>query len=137
MRLSSSLGLGDRVAFMGFLKEVGTALQSVDMVVLPSRYDGFGQVVIEALAAGTPVIVSSKAGSSEFFGREDGALVVDPDVQDLARGLGVALESKRELRAAARASRSRLIREFDWSTLAGRWLEGVEEAGIPLARFAD
>jgi glycosyltransferase involved in cell wall biosynthesis len=129
-RLISRLHVADRVSLVGFLQDTGSAIRSADALILPSRFDGFGQVVIEALSLGTPVIVSSKAGCSEFLSPDLGALVIEPDIPGLVRGLRSALQTKHELREAARASRARLAREFDWDELARRWLEEVGRAGV-------
>jgi glycosyltransferase involved in cell wall biosynthesis len=132
-QLISTNGLQGRVALVGFVQDVRRAIEAADIVVLPSRFDGFGHVVIEALATGTPVIVSSKAGSSEFFGREQGVLVVDPNVHSIAQGLRTALESERELHEAARNCLRQLLRDFNWDFLAARWIAGVRDAGIAVA----
>ncbi|WP_370260232.1 glycosyltransferase [Cryobacterium sp. TMT3-29-2] len=62
------LNLTDQVKFVHRLEndKVRDALAAADVLVLPSRYDGWGAVVSEALMAGTPVIVSSACGSSDL-----------------------------------------------------------------------
>lgn len=124
--LAASLGLDDRVSFLGFLSDPKAAVREADVVVLPSRFDGFGLVVMEALVLGTPVIVSSQAGASEFVGPEHGAIVVHPDARSVARALQQAAESKHELRRAARSARLYFEREFKWDDLARKWTEEVE-----------
>ena len=133
-RLIASLGLEARASVVGFLPDVRSAIRSADFVILPSRFDGFAQSVTEALALGTPVIVSSRAGSSEYFGRKDGALVTEPDVGSLVRTLQVALGSRRALREAANAGRARLAREFNWDEVARRWIEEAQRLGALPAR---
>ncbi|MFC0003688.1 glycosyltransferase family 4 protein [Micromonospora siamensis] len=65
-RLADELHVGDRVRWHGVLPnhEVNVLLAASDVLVLPSRYDGWGAVVNEALGAGTPAIVSDAAGSA-------------------------------------------------------------------------
>ena len=62
-----SLGLADRVTFHGALPndEAMAALASADMLILPSRFDGYGAVVSEALLRGIPVICSSECGARQ------------------------------------------------------------------------
>jgi len=74
-RLARSLRLGDRVAFQGVVSNaaVRSALSEADCAVLPSRFDGWGTLVNESLAAGTPVICTANCGaatlvSSPLFG---------------------------------------------------------------------
>jgi glycosyltransferase involved in cell wall biosynthesis len=129
-RLVARLRLGDRVTFLGYLADPAAAVRAADLVVLPSRFDGFGLVVVEALALGTPVLVSAKAGIAEFVGREQGALVVEPRVNDLRLALREALDTKAELRQAARSAGPALHVTFSWERLARHWLGEVERLGL-------
>jgi glycosyltransferase involved in cell wall biosynthesis len=61
-----SLGLANRVAFHGVVSNdaVRSALAQADCAVLPSRFDGWGTLVNESLAAGTPVICTAACGAA-------------------------------------------------------------------------
>lgn len=67
--LTSTLGITDRVRWHGTLPNavVRSRMEEVDCLVLPSRHDGWGAVVNESLLAGTPVLVSDGAGSSDLI----------------------------------------------------------------------
>jgi glycosyltransferase involved in cell wall biosynthesis len=135
--LISALRLGDRVSLVGYLDDTDSAIRSADALILPSRFDGFGQVVIETIAAGTPVIVSSKAGSSEFLAPEHGVVVIDPNVPSIVRGLRSAATDKEQLREAARSAGTYLAREFSWDRLARDWIHQVERLGVANGRLRD
>ena len=79
-----------------------------DALVLPSRYDGWGVVVNEALCAGTPVICSSKAGAAELVERFSAGVVFDPrGASSLARAFRILLDEPTQLcfmRARARTA---------------------------------
>jgi phosphatidyl-myo-inositol dimannoside synthase len=81
---AKKLGIEDRVVFTGFIPEDKKAdyYRMADVFVMPSRWEGFGIVFLEALACGIPVIASSVDGSREAV--RDGALglLVDPDKPD-------------------------------------------------------
>jgi UDP-glucose:(heptosyl)LPS alpha-1,3-glucosyltransferase len=80
------LGLDDRVSYHGPSSDVSWHLAAADLMVLPTQYEPFGLVIVEALASGVPVITSRLAGASEAIrdGRT-GLLLDDPyDVQELA-----------------------------------------------------
>lgn len=62
--LAHSLGIGERVMWVGTRMHAPEVLASADCLVLPSRREGFGLAVIEALASGVPVIVSETANAS-------------------------------------------------------------------------
>ncbi len=65
-------GLGARVAFAGFQRDVASFLAKADVVLVPSHYEGYGLVIVEALAAGVPVIATDVG-----VAREAGAIVTD------------------------------------------------------------
>ncbi len=77
--LARKLGLEDRVRFLGYRPDVEALFRAADAFVLPSRYDPFGMVGLEAMASGLPVVVSSRMGVSELITDGlDGYVVEDP-----------------------------------------------------------
>jgi glycosyltransferase involved in cell wall biosynthesis len=83
-----SLGLLERVRFLGYVatEELGSLYAGSRAFVYPSRYEGFGIPVLEAMQAGAAVITSDRSSLSEIAG--DAALLVDPDdVSALAEAL--------------------------------------------------
>jgi glycosyltransferase involved in cell wall biosynthesis len=67
--LAGKLGVAKRVSFMGVKNnaEVRTVLAKTDLLVLPSRFDGWGAVVNEALMAGVPVVCSDYCGAADLI----------------------------------------------------------------------
>ncbi|MBI5015082.1 MAG: glycosyltransferase family 4 protein [Deltaproteobacteria bacterium] len=72
------LGLGDRLLFTGFRRDVPAVLDALDLFVLPSHLEGLGTIVLDALAAGKPVVGTRAGGIPEMI--EDGrhGLLVPP-----------------------------------------------------------
>jgi glycosyltransferase involved in cell wall biosynthesis len=70
--LAASLGIADRTAFLPAMRYASALsyLACADMLVLPSRYDGWGAVVNEALMAGVPVVCSDRSGARDLVGME-------------------------------------------------------------------
>lgn len=66
-RLARSLGVGERVRFCGGVEDVRPCYAAADALVLPTLYDPFPNVVLEALAMGVPVIVSDQCGAAEVI----------------------------------------------------------------------
>jgi glycosyltransferase involved in cell wall biosynthesis len=79
-------GLGSRVRFLSFNNEEDFVVQllwACDALVLPSRYEGYGRPVQEAICCGLPALVSKASGVAEHFGREfDDLLISDPEDLD-------------------------------------------------------
>lgn len=70
------LGIQDRVHFLGNRQDVPKILSSVDCFVLPSRYEGLGIVVIEAMSAGKPIILSNFTATKDLVTNGKNAIVV-------------------------------------------------------------
>ena len=82
------LHLGDRVVFAGLRRDVERLLPLMDVFVLPSQYEGFGIALIEAMAAGLPVIGTDVGGVPEIITHQQTGLLVPPgDAQALATAI--------------------------------------------------
>jgi len=106
------LGIGDRVVLLGFRRDVPRVLAALDLFVQPSIYEGFGLSLLEAMAAGLPVVASRVGGIPEVV--EDGRtglLVPSQDPAALAaaivRLLGDAEGAQRLGESAANHARER------------------------------
>lgn len=88
---AARLGVADAVKFLGAqeIGEVAKAMAAAAALILASTEEQFGLVVIEALAAGLPVIVSSAAGATDMLVRNlDNGIVIDPyDVESIVRAM--------------------------------------------------
>lgn len=65
-QLAARLGVVDRVRWLGWRQDRGALLRAADVCVLPSRYEPFGTVMLEAWAAGTPLVAAAAAGPAAF-----------------------------------------------------------------------
>lgn len=70
-KLHAALGLGDRVLFTGFRRDVPRVLRAFDALVLSSRTEGFSLATVQAMATGIPVVATRSGGPEEIL--EDGA----------------------------------------------------------------
>lgn len=100
------LGLGGRLRWLGARPDVERWYAAADVVVLPTRYEPFGNVHLEALASGVPVVTSRVAGGAEVVTEGVTGAVVDPgDAEAVARALDRMAEAPRQaMEAAARAA---------------------------------
>lgn len=87
-RLHAALGLGDRVRFAGFRRDVPNLLRAFDALVLSSRTEGFSLATVQALATGLPVVATRSGGPEEILQDETTGLLVPPeDPAALAAGM--------------------------------------------------
>jgi glycogen(starch) synthase len=109
------------VEFLGHLPddELAATLAAADAVVLPSRYEPFGIVALEAAAAGAPLVASTAGGLGELvIDGETGMSFPPGDVPALAAAVGRVLVDPRAAARRARAARARLAVDFDWNRIA-------------------
>ncbi len=88
-KLSRKFGVADKVTLHGYVprEEVKREMQLANLFILPSRFEAFGVVLIEAMSTGCPVI-STYSGGPEFIVKEsDGLLVKPDDVDDLTKAM--------------------------------------------------
>ncbi len=116
-RLIRDLGIADSVIMPGHINPLHDAFGQADAFVLSSDYEGLGVVVVEALAAGVPVVATDCCINMKVLVKADGLLVSIKDVDALARAMeqisGVATDP-----AAMRAR----ARGFAVETVAPKWL---------------
>ena len=117
------LGLWGKVIFPGFVPEVELCLwyNAADLFVFPSLYEGFGLPPLEAMACGTPVIVSSASSLPEVVG-DAGLVVPADDASALASAMGQVLNDEAYRRELARAGLRR-AQSYSWRTTALRTCE--------------
>ena len=114
------LGLGSRIGFLGAPSdnELAAAYRGALFLVLPSLIEGFGLPALEAMACGTPVIVSNRTALPEIVG--GAGLLVDPlDVWDMKRGMESMLSAP-ELRTTKRNEGFRRAQQYSWDQVAMR-----------------
>ena len=118
------LGLERRVEFAGYVEHEGLAslYRGAACLVFPSRYEGFGLPVLEAMASGTPVVATTAGAVPEVAG--DAAVLVEPgDPEAFADGIRQALGDRERLVAAGLER----ARRFTWAETARRTLEVYRE----------
>jgi len=112
--LAQKLELGDGVEFTGYRDDVPDVLRSSTLLVLPSREEPFGRVVIEAMASGLPVAAYDEGGPAEIIVDEQTGLLTPPgDVPALAAAIVRLLMNPGEAARFGRAGRQRAVEMFD------------------------
>jgi glycosyltransferase involved in cell wall biosynthesis len=122
--LARELGISDRVIFAGWQQNPFAWMANADLFVLSSRFEGFGNVVIEAMACGLPVVSTDcPSGPSEILANGDaGILVPVGDVHAMADAMCAVLQDGKLRKQLADKSQRRAP-EFDISVIGPRHLE--------------
>lgn len=129
-QLAHELGIKADIEMPGQTVDVHTEYQAAPVFVLPSRFEGFPNALIEALASGCRCIAfDCRTGPREIFGRlAIGTLVAPEDVPSLAKAIGAAIagDEEGEPEWAARAARAQA--EFSFESAFRKWSAVLEEA---------
>jgi glycosyltransferase involved in cell wall biosynthesis len=133
--LAAARGVAGRIVFTG---EVGGAdksalLRHATVLVLPSYSENFGNVVIEAMAAGCPVIVSQDVGLASMVARCGVGLAVRGDAGSLAGAIGELLRDEPRRRQMGERGRAVARDEFSWPSVAAR-MEQLYASLLPHTR---
>lgn len=125
--LARELNLTERVHFPGAVygEDQLTALAATDIWALTSHTENFGNAVIEAMAAGCPVLISTQVNLASRVAQARAGAVTDPSVNSIAAAIRSLLD--RPERRTSMASRGRdFARTLDWSVVAPRLLAAFD-----------
>jgi glycosyltransferase involved in cell wall biosynthesis len=121
LRLREAAAGLDNVVFTGEVANVGDYLAAFDLFLYPSRHEGLGSILIDALEAGLPVVATAVGGIPEIIRNGENGMLVKPDDPAALEAAVDALHADDGLRARlARANRLR-AREFSAATMTGRY----------------
>jgi glycosyltransferase involved in cell wall biosynthesis len=121
--LAQTLGIAEHVRFIGWVEEPHkpALYRGAACAVFPSRYEGFGLPVLEALACGTPLITTTTSSLPEVAG--DAAFVVDPDDPAALAGAILACLVDEPLAAELRQRGPAQAAQFRWADTARQTLD--------------
>ena len=103
---AKSLGIGQHVLFLGDRRDVSAVLASMDVSVLTSDSEGLSNVILEAMAAGVPVVAYDVGGNRELVSSDRGAIIPAGDEEKFAAAVGRLLEQPGLREGVARKARA-------------------------------
>jgi glycosyltransferase involved in cell wall biosynthesis len=135
-REAASLGLNDDVEFLGFVHDTPAFLAAIDLFVMPSLFEGLGVAVLEAMAAGKPVIASRVGGLPELVADgETGLLVAPKNVEGLAEAIARLADDESLARAMGKKGAALARANFSLERMAVQneayYYELIDGAGKP------
>ena len=150
--LAAKLGISERVHFLDFRRDVADIMRACDFFVFPTRYEPFGNVVLEAMASGLAVIVSAAAGAAELLGNgtdshvseglegviwtDAGVILKNAEDNDaLAAVMRRFAADPQEVRRLGSAAR-RIAENHSWQRMAEQYLVLAEEAFHPATKHS-
>jgi glycosyltransferase involved in cell wall biosynthesis len=117
--LSRQLGIDARVRFTGMLRgddKLG-ALAAAGVWALPSHTENFGVAVVEAMAAGLPVVISPQVNIARDVAAADAGIACKRTPEAFAAHIGALLDDETKRRALGESARA-FARRYDWSRVA-------------------
>ena len=118
---ANSLGLGEKVYFAGYIngKDVAKLYKAADVSVFPSTYEPFGIVALEAMLAGTPVVVSDIGGLNEIVQhRENGMKCYAGNPNSIADSILELLYNPQLCANVVKKAKSKVKNEYNWNKIA-------------------
>jgi UDP-glucose:(heptosyl)LPS alpha-1,3-glucosyltransferase len=108
LRLARRLGCESRLEFRGIISDMVPVYQESHLLVHPAIYEPFGNVCLEAMACGLPVVMSRITGASEIIQHQENGWVIEnpADITRLADGIGFFLDPARRLTASEAARKT-------------------------------
>lgn len=145
-KLIAELGLSDIVTVRPGLSddELAELLASAEIACIPSLYEGFSLPAVEAMASGTPLVVSRAGALPEVVG-EPGVcadLITPGDAEELTAALGALFDAPLRRAEMSRAGRERAVAVFSWASVAAQTTRIYQRAiaranGAPESSIAD
>ena len=121
------LGVADQVRFVGF-QPAREAFAMGRMLVLPSRAESLPYVVLEAAAAGMPIIATDVGGIAEIFGPQAEHLIAPDDIAALVGAISAAIDVPAQVKRVAQLVKSRVRSEFSSTTMVDGGIAAYREA---------
>lgn len=118
--LAANLGIAGTVSFAGLIGDMGKLLADAHVFVLPSRYEGMSNALLEAMAAGLPCVATRVSGSEDaIVDGQSGLLVPPEDPGALASALVAILTDQMLAHALGREARMRVVNAFAQERMLG------------------
>jgi glycosyltransferase involved in cell wall biosynthesis len=121
------IGLSEKVHFWGYMthSQALSMLKGSDIFVLPSRYENFPVVLLEAMAAGKPIIATNVGGIPEIIEDKSNGILVNPSALEIAEALKELIEHE-EFRKTLGEKNTRDAEKFSWKNIADKYVDLYE-----------
>lgn len=131
-QLASNLDIKDNIRFYGFRSDAVACLSAFDLFVHPSRWEGFGLAILEAMACGVPVISTAVSAIPELVTEESGLLVQADNPAALADAIKVLYANPESRTRLAAGAKARTTQFFGVRKMVDATLDFYRKALLPL-----
>ena len=113
--------INNRINFYGLLDndKLDSILENIDLLILPSKAEGFPKVILEAASAGVPSIVYSDYGANEWILNNDSGFVVNT-FEQIKESLDLLLKNQSEIKKRS-INAIKLSKNYDWKYIIKDW----------------
>ncbi len=125
-RMAEQLGVGDRVIFAGLRSDMPEIYRAVDALVLPTLYETFALVCLEAMASGVPVLATRVGGVEDYLVDNVNGLYIEREAVDIAVKLQQVLNDSR-IRTSLIDQGLETAQNYSWEKIAKRYLVLFDE----------
>ncbi len=127
--LAQSMGLEDKVRFLGARGDVPGLMNAADAYVMSSAWEGMPMVLLEAAAVGLPIVATDVGGNREVVEQGENGLLVSPkDSSRLAMAMRALMERPAEERTRmGQAGRALVLQRYDLQRIIQRWEDLYQE----------
>lgn len=126
-RKAASLGIGDRIVLAGHSKDIAPIYRACDIFLMPTLYEPFGLVILEAMSSGLACLVSRLAGASELIVEgKSGSLIQDPTSADAISGQLANLLRDRQMRTKISEGAREVALARSWDQVASEYAQVLE-----------
>lgn len=115
------------VVFDGEIENVPPFLSSLDLFVLPSRSEGMSNALLEAMAAGLPIVATDVGSNREVLAEGEAGVLVNPDAASLAAGMKSVIDDPGRALMLGREARRRVEEEYTLDAMVQRYERFYEE----------
>jgi glycosyltransferase involved in cell wall biosynthesis len=110
-----------RVSYVGEVRDIPAFFQPLDLFVLPSRSEGMSNSLLEAMAAGIPIVATRVGSNPEVLGDGAAGVLVEPDADAIASGIRLLLDDPKLAGELAARARARAESEYGFSAMVARY----------------